>query len=132
MLTRIKLHSFVVFEVKNFWVIISYTVHRNKLIDIFIDNINGVINKILSLFFFPCDSKLAWKAKQKQRELTKNHFFYFFVLFLKIQDIRKSKTPIFERRSHKKFLGQVLTIFQTSPIISVTVHKSNITQTDDH
>ena len=62
----------------------------------------------------------------------KSTFFCFFDIFLKIQDIRKSKTPIFERRSHKNFLGQVLTIFQTSPIISVTVHKSNITQTDDH
>ena len=83
----------------------------------FINNINGVINKNLSLFFFPSDIKLAWKAKQKQRELTKNqHFFYFFVFFLKIQDIRKSKTPIFEKGSHKIFLGPVLTIFQTSPL----------------
>ena len=82
----------------------------------FINNINRVINKNLSLFFFPSDIKLAWKAKQKQRELTKNqHFFYFFVFFLKIQDIRKSKTPIFEKGSHKNFLDQVLTIFQTSP-----------------
>ena len=84
----------------------------------FINNINGVINKNLSLFFFPSDIKLAWKAKQKQRELTKNqHFFYFFVFFLKIQDIRKSKTPIFERGYHKNFWGQVLTIFQTGPIL---------------
>ena len=37
-----------------------------------IKNINGVINKYLSPFFFPSDVKLAWKAKQKQRELTKN------------------------------------------------------------
>ena len=82
----------------------------------FINNINGVINKNVSLFFFPSDIKLAWKAKQKQRELTKNqHFFYFFVFFLKIQDIRKSKTPIFERWEHKNFLDQVLTIFQTGP-----------------
>ena len=42
-------------------------------------------------------------------------FFYFFVFLLKIQDISKSKTPIFERGSHKHFLGQVLTILQTSP-----------------
>ena len=42
----------------------------------------------------------------------KSTFFYFFVsFFLKIQDIRKPKTPIFERGYHKKFLGQVLTIF---------------------
>ena len=82
----------------------------------FINNTNGVINKNLSLFFFTSDIKLAWKAKQKQRELTKNqHFFYFFVFFLKIQDIKKSKTPIFERGEHKIFLDQVLTIFQTGP-----------------
>ena len=86
----------------------------------FINNINGVTNKICftnKVFsFFPPDIKLEWKAKQKQRELTKNQlFYYFFVFFLKIQDIRKSKTPIFERGSHKKFLGQELTIFQTSP-----------------
>ena len=63
----------------------------------FINNINGVINKDISLFFFLSDIKLAWKVKQKQRELTKNQlFFYFFAFFLKIQDIRKSKTPIFE------------------------------------
>ena len=41
-------------------------------------------------------------------------FFYVFVFFLKVQDIRRSKTPIFERKSHKFFFGQVLTIFQTS------------------
>ena len=108
---------------KNFWVFISCTVLRNKLIDMFINNNNGVIIKNLSLFFFPSDIKLAWKAKQKQWELTKNsenwpkivridqkqwelttnsenwpkiNFFYFFDFFLKIQDIRKSKTPIFE------------------------------------
>ena len=49
----------------------SYTVHQNKLIDMFINNINGVINKNLCLFFFPSDNKLAWKAKQEQQELTK-------------------------------------------------------------
>ena len=47
----------------------SYTVHQN--IDMFINNIDGVINKNLCLFFFPSDNKLAWKAKQEQRELTK-------------------------------------------------------------
>ena len=41
-------------------------------------------------------------------------FYLFVFFFLKIQDIRKSKTPIFERGSHKTFLGQLLTIFQTS------------------
>ena len=45
----------------------------------------------------------------------KSTFFYFFVFFLKLQDKKKSKTPIFERGLHKKFLGQVLTIFQTGP-----------------
>ena len=44
----------------------------------FINNINGVINKN---FFFPSDIKLAWKGKQKQRELTK--VLYFFVFFSK-------------------------------------------------
>ena len=102
LLTRFIIHNFVVFVTKNFWVFISYTVHRNKLIDMFINNINGVINKNLSLFFFPSDIKLAWKAKQKQRELTKNQLFLFLCFFfLKIQDIRKPKTPIFERGEHK-------------------------------
>ena len=64
----------------------------------FINNINGVINKNLSLFFFPSDIKLAWKAKQKQQELTKNQLFFISLFFfLKIQGKRKSKTPIFER-----------------------------------
>ena len=77
------------------------------------------IHKNLSLLFLPSDIKLAWKAKyKKQRELTKKStFFHFFVFFLKIQDIRKSKTPFFKRGLHKNFLGQVLTIFQTSPMI---------------
>ena len=48
-----------------------------------IKNINGVLNKNLSLLSFPSDIKLAWKAKQKQRELTKNqHFFISLVFFL--------------------------------------------------
>ena len=66
------------------------------------------------MFFFPSDIKLVWKVKQKHRELTKNLFFLFLCFLLKIQDIRKSKTPIFEKRSHKNFLDQLLTIFQTS------------------
>ena len=81
----------------------------------FINNINGVINKNLSLFFFPSFIKLAWKGKQKQRELTKNQLFFISLFFLKIQDIRKSKTPVFERGERKNFLGQVLTIFQAGP-----------------
>ena len=84
----------------------------------FINSINRVLNKNVSLFSFPSDFKLAWKAKQKNREpTTKNQLFlYFFVVvFFLIQDIRKSKTPIFEKGLHKNFLGQVLTIFQTTP-----------------
>ena len=70
----------------------------------FINNVNGVINKNLSLFFFPSDIKLAWKVKQKQRELTKKStFFISLFFFLEIQDIRKSKTLIFERGSNKAF-----------------------------
>ena len=84
----------------------------------FINNINGIINKNLSLFFFPSDIKLTWKSKQKQRELTKNqHFFISLFFFQKIQDIGKPKTSNFERRQH--FLDQVLTIFQTSPVMNV-------------
>ena len=62
----------------------------------FITHINGVINKNLSLFFFPSDVKLAWKAKQKQRELTKNRlcFIYFFPKNL---GYKETKSPIFER-----------------------------------
>ena len=41
----------------------------------------------------------------------KSTFFYFFDFFLKIQDIRKSKTP-----ENKDLWGQVLTIFQTGQI----------------
>ena len=51
-----------------------------------------------------------------QRIDQKSPFFDFFVFFLKIQDKRKPKTQIFEKGSHKNFLGQVLTIFQTSPV----------------
>ena len=90
LLTRIILHNFVVLEANNFWVFISYTVHRNKLTDMFINKINRAINKNLNLFFFPSDIKLAWKAKQKQRQLTKNQLFLFLCcFFLKIRDIRK-------------------------------------------
>ena len=126
MRTRIILHNFVVFVAKNFWVFISYIVHRNKLIDIFINNINRVINKNLSLFFFPSDIKLAWKAKQKQRELAKNQLFFISLLFffLKIQDIRKSKTPIFERGSHKKFLVKCLPFFKLAPICKPFYNRS--------
>ena len=104
MLTRIILHNFVVFAAKNFWVFINFTVHRNKLIDMFTNNINRVTNKNISLFFFPSDIKLAWKTKQKHRNWPKMYFSLFlWFFFLKIQDIRKSKTPIFERDCMKTF-----------------------------
>ena len=47
----------------------------------FINNINGAINKNLSLLFFPSDIKLAWKAKQKEQELTKNELFFISLFF---------------------------------------------------
>ena len=47
----------------------------------FINHINGVINKNLSLFFFSPNIKLAWKVKQKQRELTKNQLFFISLSF---------------------------------------------------
>ena len=57
-------------------------VHRNKLTVTFINNINGVIKKNVSLFFFPPDIELARKAKQKQRDLIKNQLFLISLLFL--------------------------------------------------
>ena len=117
LLTRIILHNFAVFATKKIWIFISYTVHRNKLIDMFFNNINGVINKNFQVFlFFYVRIKLAWKAKQKQRELTKNQFF-LFLFFLKIQDIKKPKTPIFERGSIKVF-GSSVDHFSNKPICS--------------
>ena len=122
MLTRIILHNFVVFVVKKFWVFISYTVHRNSIADInningVINNINGVINRNLSFFFFPSDIKLGWKAKQKQRELTKNQLFFIsFSFSLKIQNIGKSKTTIFGRGWHKKIFGSSVDHFSNRPI----------------
>ena len=50
LLITITLHNFVVFVTKDFWVFINYTVHRNKLVDMFINNIKGVINKVVSFF----------------------------------------------------------------------------------
>ena len=80
MLIRI-LHNFAVFVAKHFWVFISHTIYRNKLIDMIINNITAVINKNSNLFFFPSDIKLAWKAKQKQQELTKNQLFFISLFF---------------------------------------------------
>ena len=119
----------VVFVTKNFWVFISYTVHEHKQIDMCINNINGVINKNLSLFSFPSDiivyhclirallflALLSMEGETKTARIDKKPtFFIFLFFFLKIQNIRKSKTLIFERRYHKTFLGQMLTIFQRS------------------
>ena len=85
MLTRIILHNFVVFVIKNFRVFISCTVHRKKLIDMFINNNNGVINKnsiffFFFFFFFAFSIKLAL-VKQKQRELTKNELIFISLFF---------------------------------------------------
>ena len=63
----------------------------------FITHISGVINKNLSLLFFPSDIKLAWKTKQKQRELAKNRL-CFIPVFPKNSGYKETKTLIFERR----------------------------------
>ena len=55
------------------------------------------------------------KAATINQKSTFSLFLCFF--FLKVQDIRKAKTPNFERRSHNYLGGQVLTIFQTSPSV---------------
>ena len=118
MLIRITLHNFVVFVAKHFWVFISYTVHRNRLIDMFINHINGVINKNLSLLFFPSDVKLAWKAKQKQRELTKNQLFFISLFFFsKNSGYKEIKSTNFWKGIAYIFLGQVLTNFQTGSAV---------------
>ena len=61
----------------------------------FINHINGVINKNLSLLFFPSDVKLAWKAKQKQRELTKNQLFFISLFFSKNSGYEETKNTNF-------------------------------------
>ena len=66
----------------------------NILTDMFINIINGVINKILSIFFFPPGIKLAWKAKQKQREMTKNQLF-FLLFFSKNSGYKETKNTNF-------------------------------------
>ena len=43
-------------------------------------------------------------------------FFISLFFFLNIQDITKSKAPIFKRGYYKDFLVQLLTIFQTGPL----------------
>ena len=56
----------------------------------------------------------------------KSTFLSFFVVFflLKIQDIRKSKTPISERGSHKKFLVKCLPFFKLAPICKPFYNRS--------
>ena len=81
----------------------------------FINNINGVINKNLSLLF-SVRHEISMEDKTKTPKIDqKSSFFISLFFFLKIQDIRKPKTQIFEKGSHKNVLDQVLTIFRTSP-----------------
>ena len=85
----------------------------------FINHINGVINKNLSLFFFPSDIKLAFKAKQKQRELTKNQLFFISLFFFsKNSGYKEIKNTNFWKGIKKFGGGQVFTIFQTGPCLS--------------
>ena len=80
------------------WVFISYNVHRNKQIDTFINNTNGVIIKNLSLFFFFRSALNEQGRRNKNSGVDqKSTLFYFFVFVLKIQDIRNPEPPIFER-----------------------------------
>ena len=53
------------------------------------------------------------ETKTARTDEKSTFYFISLIFFLKIQDIRKSKTPIFERGEHKNILGQVFTIFQT-------------------
>ena len=64
-------------------------------IDMLINNINGVMNKNLSLFFFSSDIKFAWKAKQKKRELTENQIFLFLCFFFKNSEYKEIKSTNF-------------------------------------
>ena len=80
------------------------------------NNINGIINKDLIIFFFSVWHQISTEGKTKTARINqKTNFLIFLFFFLKIQDLRKPKTSSFERGEHKNFLGQVLTIFQISP-----------------
>ena len=57
------------------------------------------------------------EPKTARTDQKSTFFISLFFFLLKIQDIKKPKTPIFERGYHKIFWGQVLTIFQTSPLL---------------
>ena len=80
----------------------------------FINNINGIINKNLSLFFFPSDIKLTWKSKQKQREFTKNqHFFISLFFFSKNSRFRETKNIKFWKET--AFFGSSVDHFSNKP-----------------
>ena len=67
------------------------------------------------------------KIARIDQETTFCFFLCFF--FLKIQDIRKSKIPIFEKGLHQLFLDQVLTIFQTAASLMSRFANGNILST---
>ena len=116
MLTRIILHNFVVFVIKNFGVFISCTVHRNKLIDMFINNNNGVINKNSSLFFFSSSIKLAW-VKQKQWELTKIQLIFISLFFFSQNSgYTETKNTNFWKGITQKTFGSSVDHFSNMPI----------------
>ena len=55
------------------------------------------------------------ECETKTARIDQKLIFFSLFFFLKVQVIRKSKTPVIERESDKKCLGQVLTMFHTSP-----------------
>ena len=55
------------------------------------------------------------ECETKTARIDQKSIFFSLFFFLKVQVIRKSKTPVIERESDKKCLGQVLTMFHTSP-----------------
>ena len=55
------------------------------------------------------------KCETKTARIDQKSIFFSLFFFLKVQVIRKSKTPVIERESDKKCLGQMLTMFHTSP-----------------
>ena len=54
------------------------------------------------------------ECETKTARIDQKSIFFSLFFFLKVQVIRKSKTPVIERESDKKCLGQVLTMFHTS------------------
>ena len=55
------------------------------------------------------------ECETKTARIDRKSIFFSLFFFLKVQVISKSKTPVIERESDKKCLGQVLTMFHTSP-----------------